>query len=78
MARLTRRRCLGALGAGALLSPLLGSIGRTQAGEIPRRFVLVVEGNCIEPIALLSEAARLRVEADSTGSLDGKRWYSRR
>jgi hypothetical protein len=67
------------LGAGAaLLSPLMRSLVRGQATvEHPRRFVIVVEGNCIEPITFLSQAARARVEPDSTGSLDGKRWYSR-
>ncbi|MDH5676568.1 MAG: DUF1552 domain-containing protein [Myxococcales bacterium] len=79
MIRITRRGLLQAAGLGAgaaLLSPFLRSIGRSQS-SIPRRFVIVVEGNCSEPIVFLSDAARARVEAESTGDLSGKRWYSR-
>ena len=76
-----RRRLLQVAGVGAgaaLLAPFMRSVAHTQSGASrPMRFVLVVEGNCTEPIAFLSDAARARVEADSTGALDGKRWYTR-
>lgn len=74
----TRRRFLrmSGLGAGAaLLSPFFASVSRSQTA-IPRRFVVVVEGNCIEPIAMLSTAARAQVET-STGDLGGRRWFTR-
>lgn len=81
MAGLSRRSALATFGTGAgaaLFAPFFRSLARTQdGGELPRRFVFVVEGNCVEPTVLLSEAARSRVQDESTGDLSGKRWYSR-
>ena len=55
-------RSLG-LGAGAtFMSPLL-SRAYAQAGQAPRRVVIVVEGNGIEPIAFVSPRAREAIQA---------------
>jgi hypothetical protein len=72
---LTRRRLLAGLGfgaAGALFTPLLRD---ALAKAVPaRRFVFVVEGNCIEPAALMSAATRTAIAADATGPIDDQRW----
>ena len=49
MRALSRRKLMGVAGLGAgsaLFAPFFRSIARTQdEGQVPRRFVLVVEGN---------------------------------
>ncbi|MEZ4462656.1 MAG: DUF1552 domain-containing protein [bacterium] len=77
--RFTRRNFLQAMGFGAgafLFAPFTNSIARAQATG-PKRFVVVIEGNCIEPIAFLSGPAQQKLEADSTGVIGGKRWFGR-
>ena len=70
-------RSLG-LGAGAtFMSPLL-SRAYAQAGQAPRRIVIVVEGNGIEPIAFLSPRAREAIQAAATGAIGQERWFFRR
>ena len=61
---LTRRTFLGGLGLGAastLFSPFLHALD--PAGTRPRRFVVFVEGNGIEPRAFLSKATLVALEA---------------
>lgn len=70
----TRRQFLqvSALGAGsALFAPFYRSL-YAQAGG-PRRFVIFVEGNGIEPANFLSTATRSAVEAAGGVSLEGVR-----
>lgn len=63
-----------AMGAGAsLFVPLLERAAR-GAGTGPRRFVLVVEGNCIEPVAFLSTRARAALDGLGT-AVDTRRWF---
>ncbi|MEZ4320458.1 MAG: DUF1552 domain-containing protein [Myxococcota bacterium] len=72
---LTRRRLLAGLGFGAgaaLLNPFFRQAFAN--GPTPCRFVIVVEGNCIEPVALMSTSARAAIDAASTGSTAGRRW----
>ena len=55
-----RRTFLASSAALALaqLGPLRPRV-RAQAAGLPRRFVFIVEGNCVEPVAMLSEATRV-------------------
>ena len=72
---LTRRRLLqgfGTLAGASLLGPFVHQALATGAGAC--RFVIVVEGNCIEPLALLSTSARAAIDAQATGSTAGLRW----
>ncbi len=63
----TRRNFLRTLsfGAGAsLLAPLFSQIAWANASlDIPRRFVIVLEGNGVEPKTLLSPSTRTAIEA---------------
>jgi hypothetical protein len=65
----TRRRFLQTLGLGvgtSLFSPFLRSLSAAEnGGGIPRRYVFVVEGNCFEPITMLSEKARIALETSA-------------
>lgn len=70
----TRRRFLQAMGASAaapLLLPLMRQVFAADTSMIPRRFVIVVEGNGVEPVNLLSQAARAAL--DPGGSAINKR-----
>lgn len=74
----TRRQFLkvSALGAaGALFAPFYRSL-HAQAGG-PKRFVIFVEGNGIEPRNFLSSATQSAVESAGAGSLDGVRYLYR-
>lgn len=65
------------LGVGApLFAPLLRQ-ATADDPAMPRRFVIVVEGNCVEPVNMLSPMARAVVEERSTGALEGQRWFYR-
>ncbi|MEO1271516.1 MAG: DUF1552 domain-containing protein [Myxococcota bacterium] len=78
--KFSRRAFLRTMGFGAgasLFLPFMQSIVHAQAMGAPRRFVIVVEGNAVEPISFLSDAMRTRLEADSTGSIRDKRWFGR-
>ncbi|MEQ1564342.1 MAG: DUF1552 domain-containing protein [Myxococcota bacterium] len=75
MHHLTRRGLLAGLGTGAgaaLLHPFLR--GALATKPLPRRFVIVVEGNAIEPLAFLSPAAEAAIGAQSTDTVAGRRW----
>jgi hypothetical protein len=62
---------------GALFAPFFAQIARAQ-GSPPRRFVLVVEGNGVEPINFLSHAARARIEETSSSPIGDDRWFNRK
>ncbi len=75
---LTRRRLLAGLGAGAgaaLLGPFFRQAFASQGG--PCRFVIVMEGNCIEPSALMSPDTRAALQAQTSDDLTGRRWMPR-
>ncbi|MEQ8280786.1 MAG: DUF1552 domain-containing protein [Deltaproteobacteria bacterium] len=75
--RTTRRQWLKAMGLGAgaaLCGPLVSRIARGDPG-MPRRFVFVVEGNCFEPITMLSDAGRAAIQA--TADIGNQRWWYR-
>lgn len=66
------------LGAGAtLLMPLLREVQADEAQTKPRRFVIFVEGNGVEPRALLSAVTAAAIEAKGA-SLAGERYLYRR
>jgi hypothetical protein len=63
MKRRTFLRAAG-LGAGAtLLSPLISRIHADSPLDVPRRFVIIVEGNGVEPHNFLSDAALAAIVA---------------
>lgn len=71
---LTRRGFLHGMGAGALAS--LGGLRWSRASSAtPCRFVFVIEGNCVEPAALLSEPARAALDASNTKVIGSSRWW---
>ncbi len=73
----TRRQWLKAMGLGAgaaLCGPLVARIARADP-TMPRRFVFVVEGNCFEPITMLSDAARAAIDATTANPVTGRWWY---
>ena len=72
-----RRNFLKALGLGAsapLLMPLFRNVIAMDGGAIPRRFVIVVEGNGIEPVNFLSQPTRAAIDAASTKSIGDRRF----
>lgn len=77
---LNRRKFLKALGLGAgagLLLPFYRGVLRAEdSALIPRRFVLFVEGNGIEPRAFLSAAVERAIEA-AGGAIDDERYLYR-
>ena len=46
--------------------------------QSPRRFLFVVEGNGLEPVTLLSDAARAVLEGTLEAPLEGARWWHQR
>ena len=58
-----------ALGA-SLLAPMVRS---AWAGDTPRRFVFVLEGNGTEPVSYMTPAVRAAIDAEATNSTDGRR-----
>lgn len=77
---ITRRRWLKAVGLGAgagLLGPFLTQVARAQ-GRAPRRFVFVVEGNCYEPVTVLSDPARAALDATMAQPIGAQRWWHTR
>lgn len=76
----TRRAFLRNMGMGAgaaLLSPLLARMVSAQSGASPRRFVIVLEGNCAEPTTFLADNARAAFETSTGVSLGTDRWFYR-
>lgn len=75
MSRITRRGLLAGVGLGAgsaLFGPLLRQA--MAGGPVARRFVFVVEGNAVEPLAFLSTGAEAAIDAEATGDVVGRRW----
>jgi len=79
MTNATRRQFLKSLAAMGIGSTVLGSMGRRAwaSDGTPCRFVFVVEGNCAEPVAFLSDAARAQLDGANTKPVDGQRWWYR-
>ena len=76
MKRRTFLRGLG-LGAGAtLLGPIASRLVSAE-GTPPRRFVLVVEGNCFEPVTVLADEARAAIDASAANPVGTQRWWPR-
>ncbi len=74
MPTLSRRGLLAALSLGAGAG-LLGPMSRAFAKGVPaRRFVIVLEGNAIEPGAMTSAATATDIDAQATSSVIGRRW----
>lgn len=74
------RRSFLSLGAAAVGGALLGPLTRriVQGDSIKsRRFVFIVEGNCFEPVTLLSPAIKTTLEQSMGTTLDGQRWWYR-
>lgn len=79
MIRASRRSFLQSLGLGAgaaMLGPLVSRLA-SAAPTTPKRFVFVVEGNCFEPITMLSDDARAAIDATIGSPLGGSRWWYR-
>lgn len=74
--RFSRRNVLAGLGLGAGATALLPFFRQAFAagGAGTRRFVIVVEGNCVEPLAMMSTNAQAAIEAQATGAVVGRRW----
>jgi len=81
MSRGRRRflRDVAVAGGGAALLPALLPFTRStvRASEPGSpRFVFVVEGNCVEPVAMLSTSARAALDEELASAIDDKRnWY---
>ncbi|MEL6348961.1 MAG: DUF1552 domain-containing protein [Myxococcota bacterium] len=79
MPRLTRRGLLAGLGFGAgavFLDPFFRAV--LADGPIARRFVFIVEGNCIEPLCFLSPDAASAIQDQASAPIAGLRWaYNR-
>ncbi|MEM9068423.1 MAG: hypothetical protein AAGE52_07945, partial [Myxococcota bacterium] len=75
---ITRRQLLRGIGAGAALAgiaPLGRAIASTGA---PCRFLIVLDGNGIEPRAFLSPSARAALDEGAVdGGVGDKRWWYR-
>lgn len=79
MSRFGRRalvRGLGVAAGGALLAPLAARLA--HAGSLPRRFVLIVEGNGFEPITMLASRARSAIDATASSAIGTDRWWYRK
>jgi len=77
--RLSRRTLLKAGGtvAGAtLFAPFMRQVAHAQTAA-PKRFVFVVEGNCFEPVTMLSPAARALLDANNRNPVGSSRWWHR-
>ena len=75
MPRVTRRGLLAGAGLGAgaaLLRPFLGQA--LAGGAVPRRFVVVIVGNAVEPLALMSDDTQAAIEGQATSPVTGLRW----
>lgn len=75
MPRLTRRGLLAGFGLGAgaaLLDPFLRQA--IAGGPVARRFVVVVEGNAVEPLAFMSDRTQAEIETRATSPVTGRRW----
>ena len=77
---ITRRNLLAGLGLGAgaaLLGPFFQRAFAQDSGSTPKRLVLFVEGNGVEPVTWLADSARTAINAHASGAIDGKRWWYR-
>ncbi len=76
----TRRRFLQTMGLGAgatLFTPLLHQMFAQGATLMPRRFVIFVEGNGIEPRSFLSAPTQAAIEAAASKSIQSTRYFYR-
>ncbi len=75
----TRRHFLQSAAALGLGASLFGGLTRRALGAdgTPCRFVFVVEGNCVEPAALLSQAARAAFDSSNVQPIGNQRWWYR-
>ncbi len=58
-------------------SSLLSGLSREAhaADGQPCRFVFVVEGNCVEPVTMLSDATRAALDGSNASAIVDKRWW---
>lgn len=77
MNSLSRRALLRALAAGAGGAALLPIMSRLTSAGAPTvaRFLIVVEGNCYEPITVLDPSTQAAINATTKSPIDGQRWW---
>ncbi len=78
---INRRRFLAGLGLGMaspMLMPLMRYVTANDSSTIPKRVVFVIEGNGIEPVNLLSDKARQRIDTFGAGAIDDYRNFHRK
>ena len=61
------------LGMGAL--PWRGARADVPASLTPRRYVFVIEGNGVDPVALLSQTARSTLDSSLSEPVGARRWW---
>jgi hypothetical protein len=74
-----RRTFLGGMGAalgGSLVLPLIRQT-YAQNMDTPRRFVFILEGNCIEPINLMTPNTLSTLRAATQSNTEGRRFFPR-
>lgn len=72
-----RRQFLTTTAAAALATAASAPFGRRAhaADTTPCRFVFVVEGNCVEPVTMLSDLARAQLDLANKSPVGEKRWW---
>ena len=76
MKRRTFLRGMGAVLSGSLFSPLIRQ-AYAQDMEPPRRFIFILEGNCIEPINFMTPATLGALTDAARGNPAGRRFFPR-
>ena len=66
---------LDRLGGLSLVSPLMNSAWAQN--QAPKRFVFILEGNCIEPINLMTPGAKALIAASATNEIGDARSFSK-
>ena len=75
MRRRTFLKGLGGLGGIGLVSPLINSAWAQNPA--PKRFVFILEGNCIEPINFMTPGAKALVNASVIADIGDARSFSK-
>lgn len=72
---MNRRMFLGGLGSALGAALVAPSLRAFATGGTPCRFVFFVEGNGTEPVTMMSTATRAAIDAATTYSTTGRRWF---
>ena len=78
-ATMSRRTFINGLGAtlgGSLFAPLIRE-AHAQSMSAPRRFVVILEGNCIEPINFMTPRTLTALRAATLSDTEGRRFFPR-